>query len=143
MHRSEQPPPGSEISRFVGVYHAEGTLRGELAYWFGKRKGTAHCALCDITHGSVRETTDWRRCRAQLPVAFDTFHLDDQPNEIRHLTHGSTPAVLAQTGGGYVLVLGPEQLEACESEAERLIGALQATVDRLGLVWPSPCTLAG
>ena len=41
----------ARVVRFVGVYNAEGTLRGEVAYWIGARLGLGHCALCDITHG--------------------------------------------------------------------------------------------
>jgi hypothetical protein len=42
------------IARLIGVYNAEGSLRGELAYLLGKLTGRAHCALCDITHGALR-----------------------------------------------------------------------------------------
>ena len=38
-----------------GVYHADGGIVGELRYVFGKLRGTAHCALCDITHSYVSE----------------------------------------------------------------------------------------
>jgi hypothetical protein len=73
------------IKGLVGIYNAEGTLRGELTYWVGARLGREHCGLCDITHGSVREKAEWKRCRAGLPVPFDTFHRDDQPDDIRVL----------------------------------------------------------
>jgi hypothetical protein len=39
------------IRRLVGVYNANGTVGGELAYFLGARLGRAHCSLCDITHG--------------------------------------------------------------------------------------------
>jgi hypothetical protein len=32
----------------IGVYAADGTVTGELAYFVGARLGRAHCALCDI-----------------------------------------------------------------------------------------------
>ena len=44
------------ISELVGVYDADGGLPGELAYLWGKLRGTRHCGLCDITH---------RRCVAR------------------------------------------------------------------------------
>ena len=37
--------------RLVGVYNANGGIVGELSYVLGKVKGSAHCALCDISHG--------------------------------------------------------------------------------------------
>lgn len=124
------------IDRFIGVYNAEGTLRGELAYWFGKRLGRAHCALCDITHGSVRERPDWQRCRDGLPVPFDTYHLDDQPDAVRTLTDGRTPAVLADTRGGPVFLLGPEELEEAQSDPDALVVLLREAVEAAGLPWP-------
>ena len=38
------------VKKAYGVYHADGGIIGELAYVWGKIRGTAHCALCDITH---------------------------------------------------------------------------------------------
>lgn len=47
------------VRRLVGVYHANGGLRGEVAYVVGKFLGTAHFALCDITHSPVRRKPAW------------------------------------------------------------------------------------
>ena len=77
---SPDAAPTQRIVRLVGVYDADSTLRGELAYWVGARLGRRHCSLCDITHGSVRQRPEWKTCRAELPVPFDTFHRNDQPD---------------------------------------------------------------
>ena len=124
------------IRRLVGVYDAEGTVRGELTYWVGARLGRAHCSLCDITHGLVRERADWRSCLAGLPVAFDTFHRDDQPVAVRELIGTRLPAVVADTDTGLVALLGPAELEACEASPERLVDALTQAADHHGLDWP-------
>jgi hypothetical protein len=124
------------IHRFVGVYNAEGTLKGEIAYWIGARLGRAHCALCDITHGVLRERSDWRSCRDGLPVPFETFHLDDQPSEVRTVAGGAAPVVVADTSGGPVVLLGPAEIEACQASPEKLERAIEAAVDRAGLRWP-------
>jgi len=126
----------TQISRFIGVYHAEGTIRGELAYWFGRRRGTAHCALCDITHGNVRERNDWKRCRAELPVPFDTYHLDDQPDDVRSVVEDATPAVLADTTAGPVLLLRPDDLEGCQASPDQLVAKLRSAVQQHELEWP-------
>ena len=65
---------GVNVVRLVGVYNADGTVFGELSYFVGKRLGRAHCALCDITHGLVRERPAWQECVAALPVPFEMFH---------------------------------------------------------------------
>lgn len=130
--------PGSSrptIVELVGVYNADGTIRGELGYWVGKRLGRAHCALCDITHGSVRERPDWQRCRDGLPVPFTTFHRNDQPAAVRTVVAGSLPAIVAMTASEPVLLLGPDELGACEGSPERLARAVIDAADRLALAW--------
>ena len=125
------------IVRFVGVYNAESTLRGELGYWLGARLGRAHCALCDITHGLVRERSDWKNCRAGLPIPFDTYHLNDQPENTRAALGGVAPAVLAETATRMVLLLGSDALDECAGSPDRLLQAIEAAVDQAGLVWPT------
>jgi hypothetical protein len=124
------------LVRLIGVYDAEGTLRGEVAYWIGARLGRAHCSLCDITHGLARERRQWKSCRAALPVAFDTYHLDDQPELVREVTGGLAPVVVAHTTGPALVLLGPEQLADCEGSPDRLVAAVEAAMDRLGVHWP-------
>ena len=132
---ADHPPrPAAQIERLVGVYNAEGTVLGELKYWFGARLGRAHCALCDITHGSVRERPDWQACRDDLPVPFDTYHLDDQPDAVRSLLDGTVPAVVAETEGGLVLLLlGPAELDACGGSPERLVASVRRAARECGL----------
>ena len=123
----------TRIVRLVGVYDAGSTLRGELAYWVGARLGRRHCALCDITHGALRQRPEWKTCRAALPVPFDTYHRDDQPDAIRVAAHGQAPAVVAVTDGGNVLLLAPGDLEACNGSIDRLVEAIEQSATRLGL----------
>lgn len=125
------------IRRLVGVYDADGTWRGELAYWVGARLGRRHCSLCDITHGSVRERSEWVTCKMGLPVEFDTFHRDDQPAEIRVAAAGRAPVVLADTADGPVLLLGPAELDACNGSVDLLVAAIEAVVSEHGLGWPA------
>lgn len=123
------------IVSLVGVYNAESTLRGELGYWIGARLGRAHCALCDITHGLVRERSDWKACRAGLPIPFDTYHINDQPENIRAALNGVAPAVVAETATRLVLLLGPDALDECAGSPDRLVRAIEAAADQAGLVW--------
>ena len=106
-------PRDREVTRLIGVYDADGTVIGELSYFLRARVGRAHCALCDITHGRVRERDDWRAERDRLPVPFTTFHRDDQPAAIRAAAGGAAPVVLAETTEGTVVLVGPDELEAC------------------------------
>lgn len=126
------------IIRLVGVYDADGTLRGEVAYWVGARLGRTHCSLCDITHGTFRRRAGWKACEAGLPVPFATYHRDDQPHPVRVATDGQVPVVVAETDAGHVLMLGTAELAACDGSPDRLVEALEAAAARLGLGWPDP-----
>ena len=127
----------NRIVRLVGVYDADSTLRGELAYWVGARLGRRHCSLCDITHGLVRERSEWVACRVGLPVPFDTYHRNDQPEAVRLATGNIAPVVVAETDEGHIVVLQPAELDACEGSIDRLTGAIEQAMERIGLAWPS------
>ena len=113
-------------TRLIGVYDADGTLRGELTYFVKARVGAAHCSLCDITHGKVRERADWKSCREELPMPFVTYHRNDQPAEVRAAAGGVAPVVVAETAEGMRLLLGPAELEACAGSPT----LLRAAIDR-------------
>jgi hypothetical protein len=127
----------SQIVRLIGVYDADGTIRGELSYWIAARLGRAHCALCDITHGIVRERPAWTTRRTALPVPFDTYHRNDQPESVRTAIGDRAPAVIAETATGSVLLLGPTELAACRGSLDALIDALQQQVTVRKLTWPT------
>lgn len=49
-----QAMPRAGVVEVVGVYDADHTLAGEVAYVVGKLLGRRHCALCDVTHPLAR-----------------------------------------------------------------------------------------
>jgi hypothetical protein len=108
-----EPSPESNAvtHRLWGVYHANGGLLGELSYVLGKLRGTAHCALCDVTHG-IRMKKEWKAFAASLDVPFELVHLNEQQPELAAITLGSTPCVVAETEAGFRTLLGPKQLDA-------------------------------
>ncbi len=127
------------VTRLVGVYDANGTLRGELAYWIGARLGRRHCSLCDITHSSVRQRPEWKACRATLAVPFDTYHRDDQPASVRSAAGDRAPVVTAELGDGTtVVLLAPAEVDACDGAIDRLVAAIEAAMAQAELGWPGP-----
>ena len=132
---SHDATPTKRVVRLVGVYDADSTLRGELAHWVGARLGRRHCALCEITHGSVRQRPEWKTCQAGLPVPFDTYHRNDQPDTIRTAAGGQAPVVVAETDTGHVLLLASGDLEACDGSIDRLVEAIEQAATRVGLTW--------
>lgn len=124
-----------KIVRLIGVYDANGTLRGEIAYWIGARLGRRHCSLCEVTHGLFTVKEEWKRCRDGLPVAFDTFHRDDQPEVVRAATGDRAPVVLAETDGGLIVLLDGMQIEAAGGDPQRLMQEIDDRVTAAGLTW--------
>jgi hypothetical protein len=93
--------------------------------------------LCEITHGSVRQRPEWKTCQAGLPVPFDTFHRNDQPDTIRAASGALAPVVVAETDAGHVLILTPGDLDACKGSIDRLVEAIEFGAARVGLSWTS------
>lgn len=123
----------ARVIRLVGIYHASGTPWGELSYWLKARAGVAHCALCDITHGSVREKQAWTECRSGLSVPFVTVHLNERDDALRSFTDSRTPCVVAETDKGLVMVVDEAELIACDGSPACLVQALSAKASTLGL----------
>jgi hypothetical protein len=134
--REEDQVSGVVVRRFIGVYHASGTPWGELSYWLRARMGTTHCALCDITHGAVREKAEWQTCRRQLPVAFDTVHLNERDDRLAAFTDERTPCVVADTSAGLVMVVDTAELAACDGAPACLIEAVARNAAAVGLELP-------
>jgi len=111
------PEPSPRIVRLVGVYDANGSLAGELAYWVGARLGLRHCSLCDITHGLVRPKPEWRQEVDQLPVDFIAVHLDEREPEVARASAGQEPCVVAvHDDGSARVIIGTGELEACAGD---------------------------
>lgn len=117
-------PLSSPVLRLTGVYDAAGSLVGELRYLVGRTFGQRHCALCDITHGRVREKAAWRAARRQLPVPFTAVHLDERDAEERAVSEGQAPCVLAHTVEGVYVLLAGDELERCAGDPHLLVDAL-------------------
>lgn len=122
------------IDSLVGVYHADGGPIGEAKYVVGKLLGTAHCALCDITHSPVRRKPAWDRMVAQLGIPFALVHLNEMDADVSAATarHGS-PVVLARLSDGTVApVLLPADLDRLGGSVEAFAAALQNALPMAG-----------
>ena len=96
----------------IGVYHADGGVIGELRYVLGKVRGSAHCALCDITHGTVRRKLEWDRACRDFPIPIRLVHLNERDSDEVAACVLGTPTVLVRSSDGSLRVaLGPSDLE--------------------------------
>ncbi len=121
------------VEALTGVYNAEGSLIGEVRYAIGKIFGSAHCALCDISHRGVKEKDEFRECRAGLPVPLVVVHLDERSPEVAGLTEGRTPCVVAHGAGAPFILLDAVRLEACGGDVGKFQDALAEAMAARGL----------
>ena len=91
----------SEIAQLIGVYDANGGVRGEAAYVIGKMLGRRHCALCDITHSPLRRKPAWDAFVGELGLLVRLAHLNElSVAEAAIIERVGAPAVLALTADG-------------------------------------------
>jgi hypothetical protein len=115
-----------QIERLIGVYDADGTLFGELSYVVGHLLGRRSCALCDITHGSLRRRPEFDVAAASLGVPFDLLHRDERAPEIVALTDGALPCVVAEGDGEPMVLLDAAALARCGKDPVALVDAIRA-----------------
>jgi hypothetical protein len=123
------------IARLIGVYDADGGLRGEIAYLAGKIAGR-HCTLCDITHSPVRRRREWDAYVSTLPVTFDLVHRNERSQAVEEATEGREACVVAQCDDGTITLLLDNDDLARASDIAGLAGALDAAIAASGLQWP-------
>lgn len=129
----------TEVIRLVGVYDADGGLRGELAYLAGKARGR-HCSLCDITHSPVRRRREWDAFAGTLPVPFEVVHRNERDAAVEAATAGREPCVVAECDDGEVVLILDDDALQCAGDVAGLSSALGSALARAGLSWPGTPT---
>ncbi|MEO8108353.1 MAG: hypothetical protein ABI720_13680 [Actinomycetes bacterium] len=130
------------VESLIGIYRADGGIRGELTYLVGKVRGTAHCGLCDITHSRVRRKGVWDAMVAGLGVPFELLHLNERSAHLMAAVGDRSPIILAQVrepGASLlrlVLAMDENQVEASKGSVESFERALRQSLSATGLSLP-------
>ena len=124
--------PGTPITEVIGVYHADGGPIGEARYVIGKLLGTAHCALCDVTHSPVRRKPAWNAMVKRLGLRVTLLHLNEMPDDVAGLVRATgTPVVLGRRADGSLIeLLAPDDLEQQRSSVAVFEMTLRGALDR-------------
>ena len=117
-----------EVERAYGIYHADGGILGELSYVWGKIRGTAHCALCDITHKGVSMKKEWREMSDNLDFDIELLHLNEQFPELEKFTLGKTPCVVVSHGENLEIVVDADDLEECKKSVNSFRETLESAL---------------
>ena len=118
------------VDKLVGIYNANGSLTGEIAFLFGKFTGRTECALCDITHGPFKKKTAFSRAQQTLGVPFEILHLDELDSTL-YSFKDSAHCVVAVRGSECSILLSKAELELCDSDIDRFFDAINIKLDSL------------
>ena len=126
---------GPEITHLYGVYDADATVLGEISYWIGARLGIRHCTLCDITHSMFFKKTAWKQRQAELlekyGVNFQTFHRNDQLDQVAKVISGAYPAVVAKDiSGNFTLFMSEHEISAAGDSPDRFMDEIVKRLPR-------------
>lgn len=117
-----------EVTRLIGVYRADGGLRGELRYLAGHYLRGESCSLCDITHSPFRRKAAWDRAVAGLGIPVDLLHLNELDPELAEFVGDRAACVVAETANGRVLLMSNDELTALDGSVDAFVVLLR---DRL------------
>ncbi|MYI56925.1 MAG: hypothetical protein F4062_07870 [Acidimicrobiia bacterium] len=111
----------SEPETLVGIFDADGGLRGELRYVIDKLAGRGHCALCDITHGlNPLGKRSFKEACTAAGVTMTLLHRDEASPE-QLAAAGELPAVLVCARGTCRVLISAGDLAACEGNPTKLL----------------------
>lgn len=119
------------VSRLVGVYRADGGLRGELRYLAGHYLRGLSCSLCDITHSPFRRKTDWDRHASDLGIPIVLLHLNELSPDLADFVADGAAMVLAESDEGRVVLLSNDDLARLDGDVTKFFALLR---DRLASV---------
>lgn len=114
-----------DITRLVGVYRADGGLRGELRYLADHYLRGESCSLCEITHGRLRRKPAWDEAVACLDIPFDLRHLNELDEDLRTYIGDDAAMVVAVTPTGYVTLLTNAELTGIGGDVSTFMAQLQ------------------
>ena len=115
------------VDKLVGIYNANGSLTGEIAFLFGKFTGRTECALCDITHGPFKKKSAFFSAQQTLGISFEILHLDELDATLCSFKE-SAPCVVAIRGSECSMLLSKAELALCDSDVDRFFDSLKVTL---------------
>lgn len=116
------------FTRLVGVYRADGGLRGELRYLAGHYLRGQSCSLCDITHSPFRRKAVWDAEVAELGIPFDLLHLNELDPGLAAYVGDDAAMVIGERPEGRVTLLADDELTALDGDVPAFFGALRASM---------------
>ncbi len=115
------------------IYDANGSVIGELSYFFKKIFFGFKCSMCDITHNTFTEKNDWRSRLAESDLNIKALHLDELTEELSNFSFGKTPCVIGKNGAQYKLIFDNSDLEKFKGNTEYFFNELTDSIKKISI----------
>ena len=115
------------------IYNANGSLSGEIAYFFKKYFYGLKCSMCEITHNFISEKKEWKDRRIQTKINLRTVHLDEQNNDLYNFSYGNTPCVIGESEKGFKLIFTTTELDNLNGNVELFFKSLEEKINEMFL----------
>lgn len=120
--------PKDPIKKLLFIYNADSGLRNELLDAAHKvlSPGTYQCRLCELTFGTFREKSMWRKFRQNIDLPMEFLHRDEflEKYSSKFMQAYTFPVILEVTDHEIDIFLATKDLNALK-ETEDLIEAIQ------------------
>jgi hypothetical protein len=84
----------------IGVYKADGGIRGELSYFFGHLVGTRSCSLCSISHSPIMKKASFKALERHLleehKILVRMLHMNERNEREQNASAGREPCILLE-----------------------------------------------
>jgi len=117
------------MTQVVGIYNADGSVTGELAYAAAKLTGRGSCELCDITHGwNPFGRREYKTAVQQSGLDITFIHRDEAlPEQLA--AAGQLPSIITLGDDGWENIMTPSDLAAFKAVPGELIAEVERRVD--------------
>ena len=123
----------NKILTIYCIYNANGSLSGEIEYFFKKYFYGLKCSMCEITHNFISEKKDWRNKLSQTKINLKTVHLDEQNNDLYKFSYGNTPCVVGKSKRGFKLIFSDKDLDNFDGDVELFFKSLENKINKMFL----------
>jgi len=125
------PAPGHtyrevvDIRGLVGVYRADGGVRGEFRYLIDHYLRGESCSLCDITHSPFRRKAAWDQHVGELGIPFTLLHLNELDDSLARFVGDRAACVVAETADDRILLITNDELASLDGSVEEFFTLLR------------------
>ena len=118
----------NNTAKIYCIYNAEGSIFGEIRYLYNKYIKDIKCSMCDITHNSLSEKSEWaKKCR-EFPFKIECLHLDELPCDIKDLAKNNAPCVVAQTRSLNEVIIKNRELTSMNGDVDSFFNHLHKII---------------